>query len=73
MGTSISTKIWNSKLFDDIQVPRLSLNFISVMHPERKNLIFEYNENRLYRIYYDENRKNKGKKRYMHIFSNENL
>ena len=50
-------QIWNSKLFDDIQVPRLSLNFVSVMHPERTNLIFEYNENRLYRIYHDENGK----------------
>lgn len=47
-------RIWNSKLFDDIKVPRLAMNFISVFHPEySENLIFEYSESKLYRIYRD--------------------
>jgi hypothetical protein len=45
-------KIWDSRLFDDIRVPRLAFNFISEFHPEySNNLIFEYNEKSLYRIY----------------------
>ena len=47
-------RIWNSKLFDDIRVPRLAMNFISEFHPEySENLIFEYSESKLYRIYRD--------------------
>lgn len=45
-------KIWNSKMFDDIRVPRLSFNFISEFHTEHSNqLIFEYEGGNLYRIY----------------------
>lgn len=45
-------KIWDSRLFDDVRVPRLSFNFISEFHPEySQNLIFEYEGGRLFRIY----------------------
>lgn len=45
-------KIWDSRLFDDIRVPRLSFNFISEFHPEYSwNLIFEYHDRHLFRIY----------------------
>ena len=45
-------KIWDSRLFDDIRVPSLSFNFISEFHNKHsKNLIFEYENKNLYRIY----------------------
>lgn len=47
-------QIWDNRLFDDVRVPRLSLNFISEFHPElSQNLIFEYLNGNLYRIYKD--------------------
>ena len=37
--------LWNEKPFDDIQVPRLSFNFISEFNPKVSNkLIFEYSD-----------------------------
>lgn len=48
-------RIWDSRLFDDIRVPRLAMNFISEFHEEcSKNLIFEYEAGNLYRIYQKE-------------------
>lgn len=48
-------RIWDSRLFDDIRVPRLAMNFISEFHPKySKNLIFEYEDGNLYRIYQKE-------------------
>lgn len=45
-------KLWNSLLFDDIRVPRLSFNFVSEFHPEfSHHLIFEYINKKLYRVY----------------------
>lgn len=45
-------KIWDSRLFDDIRVPRLSFNFISEFHPEYSvHLIFKYFDRKLYRIF----------------------
>lgn len=45
-------KIWNSFLFDDISIPSINFNFVSVFHPEySENLIFEYVNKNLYRIY----------------------
>ncbi len=47
--------IWDSRLFDDIRVPRLEFNFHSEFHPEYSNkLIFEYNNKSLFRIYINE-------------------
>jgi hypothetical protein len=47
--------IYNQRPFDDILVPRLSFNFISVFHPlVSKNLIFEYHNGNLYRIFTNE-------------------
>lgn len=45
-------EIWDCRLFDDVRVPRLSFNFVSEFHPEYSDrLIFEYSDQRLYRIY----------------------
>ncbi len=45
-------KVWDIKPFDDIRVPYLNFNFISEFHPEySNNLIFEYENKNLYRIY----------------------
>ena len=44
--------VWDIRPFDDIRVPYLSFNFISEFHPEYSScLIFEYQNNTLYRIY----------------------
>lgn len=44
--------IYDQRPFDDILVPRLSFNFISVFNPKvSKDLIFEYNNGNLYRIF----------------------
>lgn len=47
--------IYNQRPFDDILVPRLSLNFISVFNPYvSKNLVFEYFNGNLFRIFTNE-------------------
>jgi hypothetical protein len=44
--------VYDQKPFDDILVPRLAFNFISVFNPTvSKNLIFEYYNGNLYRIF----------------------
>lgn len=49
-------RIWNTKLFDDIKIPSSCFNFISVFHPEySNNLIFRYDEGKLYRVYMKDN------------------
>ncbi len=51
-------KIWDSQLFDDVRVPYLSFNFISEFHPEYSmNLIFEYENGKLFHIYKGEDNK----------------
>lgn len=45
-------KLWNTLLFDDVRVPRLSFNFVSEFHPECSMcLIFEYENGNLFRVY----------------------
>lgn len=45
-------KIWDSRLFDDVQIPEISMNFVSVFHLEHSNhLIFLYENKKLYRLY----------------------
>lgn len=49
-------KIWDSRLFDDIQIPSVSMNFVSVFHPEFSNgLIFKYINQKLFRLYIKNN------------------
>jgi hypothetical protein len=44
--------IFDHKYFDDILIPRLAFNFISVFNPTvSKNLIFHYDNGNLFRIY----------------------
>jgi hypothetical protein len=47
--------LWEHKPFDDVEIPRLSLNFKSVFNPSAStNLIFEYSNKKLYRMYLNE-------------------
>jgi len=48
--------IYDQRSFDDILVPRLSFNFISVFNSKvSNNLIFEYLDGKLFRIFMNEN------------------
>lgn len=61
-------KVWDSRLFDDVTIPALSYNFKSVFHPEHsENLIFQYEDKKLYRIYTRDGRIIKEQTMYAHF------
>lgn len=61
-------KIWDSRLFDDIRIPEINMNFVSVFHPEYSDcLIFLYENSKLFRIYLIDGKIKKEETLYAHF------